>query len=85
MDQSIPAKALQKLFHYQAWVLIAAFGTYFCMYGFRKPYTAATYSGVIFFGVEYEFLLIIAQTIGYVYAKWVGIKIISEIKVNDAN
>src|SRR5262249_8521938 len=26
-----------------AWCLVAAFGTYFCMYGFRKPFTAAGY------------------------------------------
>jgi hypothetical protein len=63
-----------------AWALIAAFGTYFCMYGFRKPYTAATYAGISFFGINYKFLLIISQTIGYVIAKWVGIKIVSEIK-----
>ena len=73
-------KLLQKMFNNPAWALIAAFGTYFCMYGFRKPYTAATYSDVAFFGIDYKFLLIIAQTIGYVTAKWVGIKIVSEIK-----
>jgi len=63
-----------------AWALIAAFGTYFCMYGFRKPYTAATYADAIFFGINYKLLLIIAQTLGYVISKWAGIKIISEIK-----
>jgi hypothetical protein len=31
---------MQKLYRNPAWALIAAFGTYFCMYGFRKPYTA---------------------------------------------
>ena len=62
-----------------AWALVAAFGTYFCMYGFRKPYTAATYTGASFFGMDYKFLLIIAQTMGYVIAKWAGIKIVSEI------
>jgi Family of unknown function (DUF5690) len=71
---------MQKLYKNPAWALIAAFGTYFCMYGFRKPYTAATYSDVAFFGIDYKFLLIIAQTIGYVIAKWLGIKIVSEIK-----
>ena len=71
---------MQKLFANPAWALIAAFGTYFCMYGFRKPYTAATYSDVFFWGIGYKFLLIIAQTTGYVIAKWVGIKIVSEIK-----
>jgi len=63
-----------------AWILVAAFGTYFCMYGFRKPYTAATYAGVTFFGINYKMFLIISQTLGYVIAKWLGIKIVSEIK-----
>ena len=71
---------LQRLFANPTWVLIAAFGTYFCMYGFRKPYTAATFSDVIFLGLNYKFLLIISQTVGYVLAKWIGIKIVSEIK-----
>jgi hypothetical protein len=69
-----------KITSHPAWALIAAFGTYFCMYGFRKPYTAATYTDSSFFGINYKFLLVIAQTIGYVLAKWIGIKIVSEIK-----
>src|ERR1700761_141750 len=73
-------KWLQRAASSPAWVLVAAFGTYFCMYGFRKPYTAATYTNAVYFGINYKFLLIIAQTIGYVIAKWVGIKIVSEIK-----
>ena len=72
----------EKVFRNPTWMLIAAFGTYFCMYGFRKPYTAATYSGSSFWGIDYKFLIIIAQTIGYVAAKWAGIKIVSEIKPN---
>jgi hypothetical protein len=80
MQQLKPASKIQKIITNPAWALVAAFGTYFCMYGFRKPYTAATYADVAFFGINYKFLLIIAQTIGYVIAKWVGIKIVSEIK-----
>lgn len=79
IEPVVPGR-MQKLFGHPAWALIAAFGTYFCMYGFRKPYTAATYSDVVFFGIDYKFLLIIAQTIGYVIAKWMGIKIVSEIR-----
>ena len=70
----------QKIVAHPAWVLVAAFGTYFCMYGFRKPYTAATYAEASFFGINYKILLIIAQTLGYVIAKWAGIKIVSQIK-----
>ena len=28
----------------------AAFATYFCMYAFRKPFTAATYDDEVLFG-----------------------------------
>jgi hypothetical protein len=73
-------KTLQRIASHPVWVLVAAFGTYFCMYGFRKPYTAATYSGTSFLGLDYKISLIIAQTIGYVAAKWIGIKVVSEIK-----
>ncbi|RYD91199.1 MAG: hypothetical protein EOP54_22820, partial [Sphingobacteriales bacterium] len=71
---------LQRLFIHPSWALVAAFGTYFCMYGFRKPYTAATYAGDSFFGTDFKTALVISQTIGYVLAKWIGIKIVSEIK-----
>ena len=80
MSQLKTPSRFEKICASPAWVLIAAFGTYFCMYGFRKPYTAATYTNAVYFGINYKFLLIIAQTIGYVIAKWVGIKIVSEIK-----
>ncbi len=71
---------LRKIFAHPLWALVAAFGTYFCMYGFRKPYTAATYTGAAFFDLDYKTTLILAQTLGYVLAKWVGIKFVSEIK-----
>lgn len=62
------------------WSLIAAFGTYFCMYAFRKPFTAGTYSGYTLFGMEYKSVLIIAQVFGYMFSKFIGIKVISELK-----
>ncbi|MGC4037620.1 MAG: DUF5690 family protein [Chitinophagaceae bacterium] len=73
-------KKIQRIIHHPAWALVAAFGTYFCMYGFRKPYTAASFNKLVFFGLDYKFLLVIAQTAGYVIAKWIGIKVIAEIK-----
>jgi len=58
---------------------IAAFGTYFCMYAFRKPFTVATFEGNEFWGIDYKILLIIAQVLGYMISKFLGIKIISEM------
>ncbi|MEX6625496.1 DUF5690 family protein [Tenacibaculum salmonis] len=59
---------------------IAAFGTYFCMYAFRKPFTVATFENLAFWGVDYKILLIVAQVVGYTLSKFVGIKVISEMK-----
>jgi hypothetical protein len=80
MQERSLSKKFSTIVSHPVWALVAAFGTYFCMYGFRKPYTAATYSTESFFGIDYKFILIISQTLGYVIAKWAGIKIVSEIK-----
>ena len=58
---------------------IAAFGAYFCMYAFRKPFSVATFEGLSYFGIDYKILLIIAQVIGYTLSKFLGIKIIAEM------
>ncbi len=58
----------------------AAFGVYFCMYGFRKPFTVASFEGLAYFGVDYKILIIIAQAVGYFISKFIGIKFISELK-----
>ena len=60
----------------------ASFGTYFCMYAFRKPFTVATFENLDFIGVDYKILLIVSQVLGYMVSKFIGIKLISELKVN---
>ena len=62
------------------WSAFAAFTTYFCMYGFRKPLTAATFDGQRLFGLPLKSVLVIAQVLGYMGAKFIGIKFISEVK-----
>ncbi|RDY60057.1 DUF5690 family protein [Flagellimonas nanhaiensis] len=61
---------------------LAAFGTYFCMYAFRKPFAVATFDGLTFFGINYKILLVIAQVLGYALSKFIGIKVISELRSN---
>lgn len=61
-----------------AWATSAAFGTYFCMYGFRKPFTAADYAGVTVWGADFKTLLVVSQVLGYMVSKFIGIKVISE-------
>ena len=58
---------------------LAGFSTYFCMYAFRKPFTAGDFHNVLLWGVDYKIILVIAQVLGYATAKGLGIKIVSEI------
>lgn len=59
---------------------LAAFGTYFCMYAFRKPFTVATFENLSLLGIDYKIVLIITQVVGYMLSKFIGIKLISELK-----
>jgi Family of unknown function (DUF5690) len=47
------------------------------MYGFRKPFTAASYDGIHFFGISYKVVLVIAQVLGYMLSKFYGIRFIA--------
>lgn len=59
---------------------LAAFGTYFCMYAFRKPFSVATFEGLSFFGLDYKIILIIAQAMGYALSKFLGIRVVSGLR-----
>jgi hypothetical protein len=66
-----------------AWSVTAAFGAYFCMYLFRKPFSASKYGGIeaVIFGwpIAYKTLLVTSQVIGYTISKFLGIKVIAEL------
>ena len=59
------------------WASTAAFISYFCMYMYRKPFTAATYDDWTLWDMDYKILLVIAQVIGYAISKFIGIRFIS--------
>ncbi len=61
------------------WAAFACFTTYFCMYGFRKPMTAATFDGQFVWGISFKSALVVAQVLGYMCAKFIGIRFISEL------
>lgn len=61
------------------WALVAAFGAYFCMYAFRKPFTAAPFAGLGPWGIGYKEWLVSSQVIGYTISKFIGIKVVSEL------
>jgi hypothetical protein len=56
------------------YVSLVSFVVYTCMYGFRKPFTAASFSGISFFGISYKVVLVISQVIGYMLSKFYGIR-----------
>ena len=67
---------------FSLYAALVAFGTYSCMYAFRKPFTAAIFEGVTFLGIDYKIWLVITQTIGYACSKFYGIRFIAEMKGN---
>ncbi len=62
------------------YVSLAAFTVYTCMYGFRKPFTAASFQGYNLFGISYKVVLVIAQVIGYMLSKFYGIRFIATMQ-----
>lgn len=61
-----------------AWCVLAAFGTYACMYGFRKPFTAGEYLGTPY-GDSLKVWYVTAQVLGYMISKIIGIKVVAEM------
>ncbi|GMQ80269.1 MAG: DUF5690 family protein [Planctomycetia bacterium] len=60
------------------YAVAAAFSTYFCMYAFRKPFSAAEYHGQELWGLHLKDALVISQIVGYTLSKYIGIKVCSE-------
>lgn len=60
---------------------LAGFSTYFAMYAFRKPFTAASFEhvGGWDFLLDYKIALVLAQVAGYALSKFIGIKVIAEV------
>ena len=69
---------------FASYAIVAAFGTYFCMYAFRKPFAAASYEdtelAVRLLGksLDPKTVFVISQIIGYATSKYLGMKFCSE-------
>ncbi|HLK27161.1 MAG TPA: DUF5690 family protein [Puia sp.] len=61
------------------YVSLSSFIVYTCMYGFRKPFTSASFSGLTLFGISYKVVLVISQVIGYMLGKFYGIRFIASL------
>ena len=62
------------------WAGGTALLSYSLVYALRKPFTAAEFEGMEVAGMDYKVVVSIIQLIGYVCAKLLGIKYISELK-----
>lgn len=54
--------------------------SYSLVYALRKPFTAASFSDAEFFNIDYKVAVTISQILGYVISKFIGIKLISELR-----
>ena len=56
---------------------VCAFALYFCMYAFRKPFTAAGFEDYRVLNIDYKVWLVSAQVLGYMLSKFYGIRFIA--------
>jgi hypothetical protein len=69
-------------FWFTVYATIMAFSLYTCVYAFRKTFSVATFDGISYAGISYKVWLVTFQVIGYAMSKFVGIKVISELKAS---
>ena len=62
------------------WAGCTALIAYSLVYALRKPFTAAELQGMQICGINYKIAVSVMQLLGYVFAKLLGIKYISELK-----
>jgi len=62
------------------WAGCTALIAYSLVYALRKPFTAAEFQGMQICGINYKIAVSVMQLLGYVFAKLLGIKYISELK-----
>ena len=67
---------------FTAFASLAGFATYFSMYAFRKPFAAASFGHVDGwdYALDFKIALVIAQVLGYATSKFIGIKVIAEMR-----
>lgn len=75
-----PRQISGNTFQVGLYAAITVFLTYTMVFGFRKSFTVATFDGITIAGYSYKTILVISQMLGYMLAKFYGIKYISELK-----
>lgn len=61
---------------------LSAFGLYLCVFALRKTFNVALYEGYAFAGIGYKSWMVIFQVVGYMLSKFIGIKVVSELKAS---
>lgn len=59
---------------------LVSFGTYVFVFGFRKSFTVCTFEGISFGPIAFKTAMVISQMLGYLMAKFYGIKFISGLQ-----
>ncbi len=59
---------------------LVSFGTYVFIFGFRKSFTVCTFDGMTFGPIAFKTAMVISQMLGYLMAKFYGIKFISGLE-----
>jgi hypothetical protein len=67
-------------FSFALFTTVMAFSLYTSVYAFRKTFAVATFEGIEYLGISYKVWLVTFQVVGYAASKFVGIKVISELK-----
>jgi len=67
---------------FTVYAALSAFCLYTCVYAFRKTFAAATFDGLAFAGISYKVWMVTFQVVRYALAKFIGIKVISELKAH---
>ncbi|MEP7110572.1 MAG: DUF5690 family protein [Ferruginibacter sp.] len=81
MSKEISKPEAARFFASPLYAAVITFLTYAMVYGFRKPFTVATYDDISsVFGVDYKSCLVISQVLGYMMSKFYGVKFIAELK-----
>lgn len=75
-----PSKISGTRLQVNIYAAITVFLAYTMIFGFRKSFTVATFDGITVAGYSYKTVLVISQVLGYMLAKFYGVKYIAELK-----
>lgn len=67
---------------FSVYTALSAFGLYLCVFALRKTFNVALYEGYSFWGVGYKVWMVLFQVVGYMLSKFIGIKVVSELKAS---